>query len=61
MFEQEKRKKVGFFIEPSKWERFKQVARLNNSDTSKELRKFVDRYLSEHAQLTLNTRLKGDE
>jgi len=56
VFEREKMKKVGFNVEPSKWEKFKQVAKLNQSDTNKELRKFIDRYLAENAQLALKIR-----
>jgi hypothetical protein len=56
MFEQEKMKKVGFNVEPSKWEKFKRVAKLNQSDTNKELRKFIDRYLAENAQMALKIR-----
>ena len=45
------RKKVGFNIDVDKWERFKKVAKFNNSDTNKELRKFIDKYLSENTQV----------
>ena len=36
-------KKVGFNVEVDKWERFKKLAKANQSDTNKELRKFIDR------------------
>ena len=48
-----KMKKVGFNVEIDKWERFKKLAKANQSDTNKELRKFIDRYLIEHNQLFL--------
>ncbi len=45
-----KMKKVGFNVEADKWDRFKKVAKANNSDTNKELRKFIDLYLSKNSQ-----------
>jgi hypothetical protein len=42
-----------FNVDKEKWERFKKVARINNSDPSKELRKFIDDYLSKNSQLML--------
>ncbi len=56
MFEKEDLKKVGFNAEPKKWEDFKAIAKLNQSDSNKELRKFIDRYLSENSQLTIKIR-----
>ena len=46
-------KRVNFNVDPEKWERFKKVAKLKNSDANKELRKFIDKYLSENGQLAL--------
>jgi hypothetical protein len=59
VFEQGEMKKAGFNVEIEKWEKFKQVARANNSDTNKEIRKFIDRYLSENSQLALKLNKKG--
>lgn len=56
MFKREELKKVGFNVEPSKWEDFKKVAKLNQSDTNKELRKFIDQYLADNKQLTTKVR-----
>jgi hypothetical protein len=56
MFKREELKKVGFNVEPSKWEDFKKVAKLNQSDTNKELRKFIDQYLADNKQLTIKVR-----
>jgi len=56
MFKREKLKKVGFNVEPSKWEDFKKIAKLNQSDTNKELRKFIDQYLADNKQLTIKVR-----
>ena len=46
-------KVVNIRVDEEKWERFKQVAKLNESDASKEIRKFINRYLSENSQLAL--------
>lgn len=59
VFEQGKMKKAGFNVEIDKWEKFKQLTRLNNSDTNKEIRKFIDRYLSENSQSALKIEKKG--
>ena len=52
-----------FNVEPEKWERFKRLARANQSDTNKELRKFIERYLNENAALEqlLNEKEKKKE
>ncbi len=52
MSENEK-KRVNFWVDKEKWERFKKVAKHNHSDASKEMNKFVDKYLSENSQLAL--------
>ena len=56
MFEKEILKKVGFNVEPTKWEDFKAIAKLNQSDSNKELRKFIDSYLADNRQLTIKVR-----
>lgn len=56
MFEREQMKKVGFNVEPSKWEDFKKIAKLNQSDTNKEIRKFIDQYLQDNKQLVIKIR-----
>jgi hypothetical protein len=58
MFEAEKLKRVNFNVEPSKWEDFKKIAKLNQSDSNKELRKFIDKYLEENRQLQIKVRSK---
>ena len=50
MIEQKKMKKVNFNVQENKWEDFKKFAKDNNSDANKELRKFIDRYLKDHAE-----------
>lgn len=58
MFEKEKLKKININVEPSKWEDFKAIAKINQSDASKELRKFIDKYLEENRQLQIRVRSK---
>lgn len=53
MIEREKLKKVNFNVEPTKWEMLKKIAKHNQSDSNKELRKFIDQYLSENSQLVM--------
>ena len=53
-------KRISILVEPTKWERFKKLAKYKNSDASKEIRKFIDRYLSENAQLFLEMETKED-
>ena len=47
----EEMKKAGFNVELKKWNEFKKVAKENNSDTNKELRKFVEKYLEENKKV----------
>jgi len=44
-------KLVNIRVDEQKWERFKKIAKLNESDASKELRKFINKYLSENIEL----------
>lgn len=46
--EEEIMKKVGFNIELDDWEEFKKLAKQNNSDTNKELRKFIKEYIEKN-------------
>jgi len=46
--------KANITVDKAKWERFKKLTKINNSDASKEIRKLIDRYLKEHSQLTLD-------
>jgi len=49
-------KKVSINVEKDKWEDFKKIAKLNQSDTNKEIRKFMDKYLADNAQLIMRIR-----
>jgi hypothetical protein len=60
MFERENLKRVNFNVEPTKWEDFKVIAKLNQSDSNKELRKFIDSYLADNRQLTIKIRNASD-
>ena len=46
-------KNINVNVDAEKWERFKKIAKINNSTASQEIRKFIDRYLSENSQLDL--------
>ncbi len=46
-------KKATILVESEKWERFKKIAKKKQSDASKEIRKFIDKYLAENSQLFL--------
>jgi len=41
-------------IENDLWEKFKKIAKYKDSDASKEIRKFIKRYLAENSQLFLH-------
>ena len=58
MFERETLKRVNFNVEPTKWEQFKKVAKYNQSDSNKELRKFIDQYLADNSQLVMKLNTK---
>ena len=58
MLEREKLKRVNFNVEPSKWEQFKKVAKYNQSDSNKQLRLFIDKYLAENSQLVMQLNMQ---
>ena len=58
MFSEDEMKKVGFNVEVTKWENFKKIAKLNQSDANKELRKFIDSYLTQNTQLAIKLNQK---
>ena len=55
-----KPKVVNIRVDAEKWEKFKKLAKSLNSDASKETRKFIDRYLSEHSNLFLELKAKKE-
>ena len=42
---------VNIKVDKSKWNIFKKVAKAQNSDASKEIRKFIDRYIKDNKDL----------
>ena len=45
-------------IEEDLWDKFKKIAKYKDSDASKEIRKFIKRYLAENSQLFLEMEAK---
>ena len=45
-------------IEKDLWDKFKKIAKYKDSDASKEIRKFIKRYLAENSQLFLEMEAK---
>jgi hypothetical protein len=41
-------KLVNIRVNPDKWDTFKKLARINNSDASKLLREYIDNYIKKH-------------
>ncbi len=44
-------KKATININKREYDTFKKLAKINNSDSSKEIRKFIQKYISEYNQL----------
>ena len=42
-------KVVNIRVDGDKWEEFKKIAKLNESDASKEVRKFINKYLKDNS------------
>jgi len=38
-------------VDRSKWNTFKKISKINNSDASKEIRKFIDKYINDNKDL----------
>ena len=45
-------------VEKGLWDKFKKIAKYKDSDASKEIRKFIKRYLAENSQLFLEMESK---
>ena len=43
-------KNANFKIDKSKWEAFKKIAKMKHSDSSKELRKLIEKYIEENRE-----------
>ena len=48
-------------VEEELWDKFKKIAKYKDSDASKEIRKFIKRYLAENSQLFLEMEAKNRE
>ncbi|MFW2528554.1 hypothetical protein [Aliarcobacter butzleri] len=59
MLKKEKLKRVNFNVEPTKWEDFKVICKFIQSDSNKELRKFIDEFLNTHK--SLQNKLRSEE
>lgn len=46
-------------VEEELWNKFKKIAKYKDSDASKEIRKFIKRYLAENSQLFLEMESKS--
>ena len=43
------------------WELFKELCKANESDASKEIRKFIKQYIAEHSHQIKDIMMKGDK
>ena len=52
---------VSLRLNKNDWEIFKELCRLNNSDASKEMRKFMKNYIAEHTHQIKDIVMKGEQ
>jgi len=50
--------KANITVDKEKWERFKKLTKLKNSDASKQIRIWIDQFLMENSQLFLEAEAK---
>lgn len=50
---EKKIKRANFDIDAQKWDRFRKISKINESTATQEIRKFINKYLSDNAQLKL--------
>ena len=43
--------RLGIIVDKKEWEIFKKIAKAKESDSSKEIRKFIKRYIEENQEL----------
>ena len=48
-------------INENDWELFKELCKANESDASKEIRKFIKEYIAQNTDKIKNLMMKGDE
>jgi len=54
-------KKVSVNVRKDRWEIFKKLAKYKNSDTNKEIRKFIDDYIAKNNQLLLEIEAEDEK
>lgn len=52
-------KKTSLTLDEQDYKLFKQVCKVNNSDASKEIRKFIEDYISKNQQTVMKLKTKG--
>jgi hypothetical protein len=57
MFER-KMKKTSLTLDEDDYKLFKEICKINNSDASKELRKFIEDYISKNQQIVMKLKMK---
>ncbi len=57
----DKEKRATIRVNESDWELFKQLCKANESDASKEIRKFMKNYIAEHSHQIKEIVMKGDK
>ena len=48
-------------INENDWKLFKELCKANESDASKEIRKFIKKYIAEHSHKIKDILMKGDK
>lgn len=52
-------KKTSLTLDWEEYQLFKRVAKINNSDASKEIRKFIESYIKENQQIVTQMKTEG--
>jgi len=51
-------KKTSLTLDADDYELFKNICKVNNSDASKEIRKFIENYISKNQQTVMNFKIQ---
>ncbi|MDD2448995.1 MAG: hypothetical protein PHS42_03230 [Sulfurimonas sp.] len=51
-------KKTSLTLDKDDYELFKKIAKINNSDASKEIRKFIETYIKNNQQTVMKLKIK---
>ena len=57
----DKEKRATIRVNESDWDLFKQLCKANESDASKEVRKFIKSYIAEHSHQIKDIVMKGQK